>query len=81
MFERLFGWSKEPEAEPQIDVVTDPLKDLDDLIKKAIDEWTSRNHKDLDCWIDRKDNIDGSVWMIKLQPQKPLNVLATKKGL
>lgn len=79
----LFTQSKD-NIEIEQPIQKDPIKDLDEILNQALEEWKVNNpesSKTLECWIARKDNLEGTTWICRLQPQQPIYAIKRTSGV
>lgn len=87
LFSNLFSKDTEVTPEPAVSEPrsrTYPIDELDELLHKAMDDWMARQpqvskFEALECWIERKDNLEGTTWVVRLQPLQPLYIKRHKQ--
>jgi hypothetical protein len=72
MFSFLFSKKKPVETKPS----KGPIEDLDEMLNQTLEEWKARQQhlprsEAVSCWLDRKDNMEGTTWLVRLGPQTP----------
>ncbi len=72
MFSFLFPKKQPVETKPS----KGPIEDLDEMLNQTLENWKACQQQmprseAVTCWLDRKDNMDGTTWLVRLGPQTP----------
>lgn len=72
MFSFLFSKKQPVETKPS----KGPIEDLDEMLNQTLEDWKALQQQmprseAVSCWLDRKDNMEGTTWLVRLGPQTP----------